>query len=109
LAGPGEFEYVVEASSLCSRQHIICDDFDILDLTALLKNCRLHVGTSSAPMHIAVSQDIPTFTVYSERTNPVNWTPVNSDKHSYIQGNFLTLSAFQVFEKIQQFLKEKIK
>lgn len=108
LWGPGELEYVKSALSLCKKQHILCDNFDILDLAALIKNCSLHIGTSSAPMHIAVSQKTPTFTIYGLKNGPTDWCPPDNKIHGYIQGNFKELSINMVFENLTEYLKKNL-
>jgi ADP-heptose:LPS heptosyltransferase len=104
LWGPGELEYVKDTMSLCKRKHLLCDDLDILDLAALIKNCKLHIGTSSAPMHIAVSQNIPTFTIYGLKNGPNNWNPPES-KYGYVQGDVDNLPAEVVFKNLNEYLK----
>jgi ADP-heptose:LPS heptosyltransferase len=103
LWGPGELDYVKATMGLCKKRHILCPDFDILDLAALERSCGLHTGTSSAPGHIAVSQGAPTFIVFGEKTGPVNWTPPDSSRNRYVQGNFDSLSAEYVFDKLSEF------
>ncbi|MBN1384995.1 MAG: glycosyltransferase family 9 protein [Elusimicrobia bacterium] len=104
LWGPGEVDHIKNAMSLCKRKHIYSDDFDVLDLAALTKNCSMHIGTSSAPMHIAVSQKIPSFTVYGLKDGPDEWGPPQSDNvHGYIQDDFNILSVDKVFEKFIKF------
>ena len=103
--GPGELDYVKSAMSLCKKRHILSDDFDILDLAALIKNCSFHIGTSSAPGHIAISQKIPSFTIYGLKTNPVNWMPPDVKIHKYIQGDLNNLSVNNVFTKFVEFVE----
>ncbi|MBI4655448.1 MAG: glycosyltransferase family 9 protein [Elusimicrobia bacterium] len=101
LRGPGEFSYVENVMALCRKNHIITPDFDILDLAALMHNSGLHVGGTSGPMHIAVSQNTPTFTIYNHIESPQSWGP--PDKiHQYIQGDLNKLSAIHVFEELEK-------
>lgn len=106
LWGPGELEYVKTAVAGCRYRHILCDNFDILELAALIKKCKLHVGTSSAPGHIAISQNTPSFIIYGMNTDSANWTPPNSTEHGFIQGHLANLSAGEVFLKIREFIKQ---
>ena len=99
LWGPGELNYVKSAMSLCKERHILCGDFDILDLAALIKNCSLHVGTSSAPAHISVSQKTPSFIIYGQKNGAYGWRPPESI-HGYIQGELKNLSVETVLEKL---------
>lgn len=104
LWGPGELEYVKDAVSRCQKKHILCDNFDILESAALIKNCNMHVGTSSAPGHIAVSQNTPSFIIYGLKTDPANWTPPGTLMHRFIQGNLDSLSAEEVFFKLKNII-----
>ncbi len=89
---PNEAEYVKNAMAVCRRKHILSFPTGLADLAALIKHCKLHIGTSSAPGHIAVSQGVPTFTIYGMKTNPVNWSFPDAEKHGYIQGSLGSLS-----------------
>jgi len=90
LWGPGELDYVKAAMAAAKRPHLLCPDFDLLDLAALLRRASLHAGTSSAPMHLAVSQGAPTFTVYAPQNSPASWTPPGP-RHAWSQGELSTL------------------
>ena len=81
------------------------NDLSLMELAAMISRSRLHIGTSSAPMHIAVAFDVPTFTVYSPHTNPVSWGP-DSDKHRFIQGELDKLEARDIWNKIDDFVSE---
>lgn len=104
LWGGNELEYVKKALSYSKKKHILSDKFDLLELAALIKKSRLHIGTTSAPMHIATSQNIPTFTIYSLKNSPQNWSPPEKI-HEHIQGNLETLTVENVFEKLEHHIK----
>jgi len=104
LWGPGEFEYVKDAVVRCRKKHFLCDNLDILELAALIKNSNVLIGTSSAPGHIAVSQNTPSFIIYGLKTNPVNWTPPGTTMHGFIQDDLENLSAKKVFLKFKEFI-----
>ncbi|PKM92884.1 MAG: hypothetical protein CVU80_00985 [Elusimicrobia bacterium HGW-Elusimicrobia-4] len=106
LWGPGELDYVKSAMSLCKKQHILCDNFDLLNLAALIKNVKLHIGTSSAPGHIAVSQKTPSFIIYGMKNGAYSWQSPESI-HGHIQGELDTLSPDKVFNSIEQFIKQE--
>ena len=97
-SGPGEKDYVAAAMAMAKHPHCAAPDFGLLDLAALSGRCAMHVGTSSAPMHIAVSQGTPTFTVYGLSTGPKSWSPPAS-AHAWAQGDLDKLSPEEVFEK----------
>ncbi|MDO8805643.1 MAG: glycosyltransferase family 9 protein [Elusimicrobiota bacterium] len=104
LWGPGELDYVKAAAAAARKKHLLCPDFDLLDLAALLKRAGLHIGTSSAPMHIAVSQGTPTFTVYGPRNSPASWSPPGP-LHSWAQGELSSLPFETVWARLSAHLK----
>ncbi|MCM2268432.1 MAG: hypothetical protein NDI60_11755, partial [Elusimicrobiales bacterium] len=99
LWGPGELDYVKAALAAAGEKHLLCPDFDLPDLAALLKKASLHVGTSSAPMHIAVSQGTPTFTLYAPQNAPWSWTPPGP-RHCWAQGDLGALTLDEVWAKL---------
>lgn len=99
LWGPGELDYIKAAMASAKEKHLLAPDFDLLDLAALMKNASLHVGTSSGPMHVAVSQGLPTFTVYAPRNSPVSWSPPGP-LHSWAQGELSSLSFEAVWDRL---------
>ncbi len=104
LWGPGEKDYVESAMASAGRHHLLCPDFDLLDLAALLSRASLHAGTSSAPMHIAVSQGAPTFIVYAPQNSPQSWSPPGP-AHGWVQGELQDLP----YEKVRDRLLEHVK
>ncbi len=99
LWGPGELDYVKAALALAKEKHLLCPDFDLLDLAALMKRAALHVGTSSGPMHIAVSQGTPTFTIYAPQNSPASWSPPGA-LHSWAQGELSSLPFETVWARL---------
>ncbi|MCX5791125.1 MAG: glycosyltransferase family 9 protein [Elusimicrobia bacterium] len=104
LAGPGELDYVKTALAAAEERHLPCPGFDLLDLAALAKRAGLHVGLSSAPMHIAVSQGAPTFTIYAPQNSPANWSPPGP-AHAWIQGALDSLSFDEVWARLDAHVK----
>ena len=99
LAGPGELDYVKSALNSAKKKHLLCSDFDLLDIAALERLAALHAGVSSAPMHIAVSQGTPTFTVYSPADSPQSWGPPLAI-HAGLQAGLETLGVEEVYAKL---------
>ncbi|PIU19362.1 MAG: hypothetical protein COT18_07875 [Elusimicrobia bacterium CG08_land_8_20_14_0_20_59_10] len=99
LSGPGELAYVSQALAAAKEKHLLAPDFDLLDLAALQARCALHVGTSSAPMHIAVSQKLPTFTIYAPEDSPLSWSPPGP-RHGWVQGALQDLPFETVWDKL---------
>ncbi|HAF95374.1 MAG: hypothetical protein A2021_01000 [Elusimicrobia bacterium GWF2_52_66] len=99
LAGPGELDYVKSALSSAKSNHLLCSDFDLLDIAALERHAALHAGVSSAPMHIAVSQGTPTFTVYSPNDSPKDWGPP-LPIHSGLQADLEILGVDELYAKL---------
>jgi len=102
--GPGEEEYVYENAKKCKAVHLILQKLNLRQLAALISNSSIHIGTSSAPMHIAVSFNVPTFTIYSPYTNPLCWSPP-SKNHSWIQGELNKLEVKEITDKLYAFIK----
>lgn len=104
IPAPDEIEYVKQMMQTCKKRHILCFNMDFLDLAALIKNCKLHVGTTSAPMHIAVSQNTPAFTLYGLKDGPFGWNPPEKI-YGYIQDDLNKLPVIKVFESLAAHLK----
>jgi len=68
-------------------------------LAALQRRVGLHAGLSSGPMHVAVSQGTPTFTIYAPQNSPLSWSPPGPE-HSWVQGDLAALSFDAVWEKL---------
>jgi ADP-heptose:LPS heptosyltransferase len=100
LWGPGELDYVKAAVEAAAGKHLICPDFDLLDLAALIKRASLHAGTSSGPMHLAVSQGAPTFTVYAPQNSPLSWSPPGP-RHAWAQGDLAALTFDEVWSRLR--------
>ncbi len=108
IPSPSEYDYVkntINNYSRYSSNHIIISGLNLIELAALISKVNLHIGTSSGPMHIAVSFNIPTFTIYSPFTNPQAWGPPLKI-HGYIQGELDKLKKEEIWEKIDDFIKE---
>lgn len=104
LWGPGELDYVKAALAAAKEHHLLCPDFNLLDLAALENRASLHVGLSSGPMHVAVSQATPTFTIYAPQDSPLSWSPPGPG-HAWIQGDLAELSFEAVWEKLAGHIK----
>lgn len=100
LSGPGEQDYVKTAMSYAAKPHLLCPDFDLLDLAALQKRAALHVGTSSGPMHVAVTQGTPTFIIYAPQNSPLSWSPPGP-KHAWVQGELASLPFDAAWQKLK--------
>lgn len=65
--GPGEENYIQKGIQAGNYAHpnLISDLFlNLLELAALMKRCKFHLGNDSAPMHLAVTQGLPTFSIF---------------------------------------------
>jgi ADP-heptose:LPS heptosyltransferase len=103
-----EYDYVCDTINKFSKyksMHMVIDNLSLMELSALISLAKLHIGTSSAPMHIAVALGIPTFTIYSSYTDPVVWTPPWGNNR-YVFGELEKLSELQIYEKISFFIDE---
>ena len=46
-----------------------------MELAAVLKRCRLHVGSDSGTLHLAVAAGIPTVSFFRESPGATGWIP----------------------------------
>jgi predicted lipopolysaccharide heptosyltransferase III len=85
LWGPGE-EAQVQAIAAAARSHpMLIPAWGLQTLAALLAQTDLFIGCNSAPLHIAVSQGIPTLTIMGA-TLSVNWVPPESQHRAVFAG-----------------------
>jgi predicted lipopolysaccharide heptosyltransferase III len=85
LWGPGE-EAQVQAIAAAARSHPgLIPAWDLHTLAALLAQADLFIGCNSAPLHIAVSQGIPTLTIMGA-TLSVNWLPPEPQHRAVLAG-----------------------
>jgi len=85
LWGPGE-EAQVQAIAAAARSHpVLIPAWGLNTLAALLAWADLFVGCNSAPLHIAVSQGIPTVTIMGA-TLSVNWLPPAPQHRAVLAG-----------------------
>lgn len=65
--GPGESDYIQSgiAQGDYAHPHLISDLFlNLLELAALMQRAKFHIGNDSAPLHLAVARNLPTFTIF---------------------------------------------
>ena len=106
ISAPSEIEYVENTIKTHSRKkHFFIKNTSLLESAAIISMAKLHIGTSSAPMHMAVSFNVPTFTVYSPYTDPISWTPPFG-KNDYVYGEFKKLKEDEIYLKIFEFMKK---
>jgi predicted lipopolysaccharide heptosyltransferase III len=85
LWGPGE-EAQVQAIAAAARSHpVLIPAWDLHTLAALLAQADLFIGCNSAPLHVAVSQGIPTLTIMGA-THSVNWIPPEPRHRAVLAG-----------------------
>ena len=53
----------------------------IADLAAALQHCKLHVGSDSGVLHLAVAVGIPTISFFRENAGAKGWVPVGPRHH----------------------------
>jgi len=106
LAGPGEESYVQTNLNKYSKEKTYyAFNLDLLDLAYLISRAKIHIGTSSSPMHIAVSQNTPTFTIYNTFTPMKSWSPPLKI-HSGIECNFNKIEMEEIYNKLINFINE---
>jgi len=121
ISAPDEIEYVEEALSLSSKKHTFLKNTTISELTALIKRANLHIGNDSAPKHIAVALNTPSFTIFG-KSDPSGWHPPDNPRHIYTTKGLScqpcnkkscktleclkTLSVDEVKEKLKPFMEK---
>lgn len=85
LWGPGEQEKVQAIAAAARCQPILHPPWELTRVAALLARADLFIGCSSAPMHMAVSQQTPTVTILGA-TPGVNWVPPMSQHRAVFAG-----------------------
>ncbi|NLI09422.1 MAG: glycosyltransferase family 9 protein [Elusimicrobia bacterium] len=103
--GPGEEEYVKKAVSKSGNKHFIAEKLSLRQLASIISISSLHVGTSSAPMHMAVAFDKPTFTVYSPYTSPSSWGP-GGERHAFFQKDLNSIKMEEIMLSFEKFLRK---
>ncbi len=87
LWGPGEYEYVQPISACKELQSYLLLPKDMLTLrtmAACIHKAQIHIGNCSAPRHIAVAVNTPSFTILGSTSSA--WTFPSTD-HNHIQAN----------------------
>lgn len=85
LWGPGE-EAQVQAIAAAARSHpVLIPEWNLQTLAALLAQADLFIGCNSAPLHIAISQGVPTLTIMGA-TLSVNWIPPEPQHRAVFAG-----------------------
>lgn len=87
LWGPGEEELVKNIQET-SGGNLICSPMtSVREMAALMKRCRLVVCNDGGMLHIAVSQDTPTISIFGPTDEKVYGPYPSSDKHIIINSN----------------------
>src|SRR5882672_9487786 len=85
LWGPGE-EAQVQAIAAAARSHpVLIPAWDLQTLAALLARADFFIGCNSAPLHVAVSQGVPTLTIMGA-TLSINWIPPEPQHRAVLAG-----------------------
>lgn len=74
LWGPGEKEKVRAIANATHTVPFLHPAWELPHVAALLARTDIFIGCNSAPLHIAVSQQIPTLTIHGA-TRASNWSP----------------------------------
>lgn len=59
------------------------EGLSIARLSALLQQCRLHIGADSGALHLALAMGLPTLTVFRRYTGLAEWLPAG-EKHRHV-------------------------
>jgi predicted lipopolysaccharide heptosyltransferase III len=85
LWGPGEEAQVQAIAAAARSRPVLVPAWDLATLAALLDQADLFVGCNSAPLHIAVSQGLPTLTIMGA-TLSANWIPPEPQHRAVFAG-----------------------
>ena len=76
----------VQAIAAAARSHpVLIPEWDLHTLAALLAQADLFIGCKSAPLHVEVSQGIPTLTIMGA-THSVSWIPPEPRHRAVLAG-----------------------
>ena len=104
ISSPSEISYVEDMIKLYGKKrHYFIKNTSLLEAASIISFAKLHIGTSSSPMHMAVSFNVPTFTIYSPYTDPLSWTPPFGN-HAYVYGNLNSLKEDEIYKEIEKFM-----
>ncbi len=104
LPASWDYDYVVSSIKRYSRypqRYVVITNLSLLEISAALSMVDIHIGTSSAPMHIAVAFDIPTFTLYTPASDPISWTPP-FPHHGWIQSDINKMDKVDIWKAIEK-------
>jgi ADP-heptose:LPS heptosyltransferase len=78
-SNPREQERLRKLAAAGSGERLQCiEGVNIARLAAVLQRCRLHIGSDSGALHLAVAVGVPTLTVFREYSCLAEWMPVGS-------------------------------
>jgi heptosyltransferase-3 len=84
LWGPGEQQEVAAiAAGARSSNPVLIPEWDLATLAALLARADLFIGCDSAPQHIAVSQRIPSLSIFGATRSTV-WLPADAQHRAVV-------------------------
>jgi len=87
LWGPGEEELVKNIQEASGGNLICSSRTSVREMTAIMKRCRLVVCNDGGMLHIAVSQDTPTISIFGPTDEKVYGPYPPSDKHIVVKSN----------------------
>jgi ADP-heptose:LPS heptosyltransferase len=67
LAGPGEGALVSRVTSHMKREAVVASELTLAQAVSVIKRCRLFIGNSTGPMHIAAALNVPIVAVFGSR------------------------------------------
>lgn len=86
IVGPGELRYLDNFKRLAKSPYLPLYIDNLYVLGAVLKRCRMFIGNDNGPKHIAVAMGLPTYAVFSHKSDPVGWTCPDPVRHRYSGG-----------------------
>jgi ADP-heptose:LPS heptosyltransferase len=107
--GPGEYDLAKDVYNKIENKAKAIIDYDLpnlQNLKGILENCLCYIGNDGGVKHIAITANIPTFTIFKD-INFHNWTPPESTKHMAVSQwtNKVTFTSKQIIENLKIFFE----
>ncbi|MDD4156475.1 MAG: glycosyltransferase family 9 protein [Candidatus Cloacimonetes bacterium] len=107
LWGPGEKEKVEYMASLMKTKPIMAIPTNFNQAGALLQKTHIYIGNDGGIVHLSVSQNTPTISIFGPKTDPLKWSAWHLPIHKYLRDfdftdkkdNSFNISPEMVYEK----------
>ena len=87
LWGPGEEDLVKDIQDRVNGKILVAPNTRIREMAVLMKRCKLVICNDGGMLHIAVSQDVPTISIFGPTDEKVYGPYPSSEKHIVVTSN----------------------